>query len=105
MHGTRDSHTKRSKSERERQIPHISYMWNLKYGTDDPIYKTDHSQGEQTCGSQWGGERDSQFGVFGCKHLEWMDNGALLYSTGNCALLGHFAIQQKLKKHCKSTVL
>ena len=32
-------------------------MWNLKYGTDDPIYKTEtnHGQGEQTCDSQWGG--------------------------------------------------
>ena len=27
---------------------YISYMWNLKYGTDDPIYKTetDHGHGE-----------------------------------------------------------
>ena len=31
---TRDSHTKRSKSERERQVSYdITYMWNLKYGT------------------------------------------------------------------------
>ena len=36
MDGTRDSHTKGSKSERERQIPYdITYMWNLKYGTND----------------------------------------------------------------------
>ena len=29
---------------------------------------------------------DGQFGVLGCKvlYLEWMGNGALLYSTGNC---------------------
>ena len=29
-------------------------MWNLKYGTHDPTYKTesDHGQGEQTCDSQ-----------------------------------------------------
>ena len=27
------------KSERERQIPYITYMWNLKYGTCEPIYK------------------------------------------------------------------
>ena len=28
------------KSERERQIPHaITYMWDLKYSTNDPIYK------------------------------------------------------------------
>ena len=39
---TRDSHTKGSKSERERQIPYdIAYMWNLKYGTDEHIYKTE----------------------------------------------------------------
>ena len=37
----------------------MTYMWNLKYATDDPTYKTekDHGQGEQTCGSQWGGRR------------------------------------------------
>ena len=30
------------KSERERQIPYdITYMWNLKYDTNKPIYKTD----------------------------------------------------------------
>ena len=40
MDATRDYHTKRSKSER--QIPYdITYMWNLKYGTDEPIYETE----------------------------------------------------------------
>ena len=40
MVATRDYHTKRSKSERERQIPYdITYMWNLKYGTNETIYK------------------------------------------------------------------
>ena len=30
------------KSERERQISYdITYMWNLKYGTNEPIYKTE----------------------------------------------------------------
>ena len=30
------------KSERERQIPYdIAYMWNIKYGTNEPIYKTE----------------------------------------------------------------
>ena len=29
-------------SQRERQIPYdITYMWNLKYGTKEPIYKTE----------------------------------------------------------------
>ena len=36
--GSRDYHTKWIKSERQRQISHsITYMWNLKYGTDEPI--------------------------------------------------------------------
>ena len=54
MYWTGDSHTKQSKSERERQIPHdIAYTWNLKYGTNDPpIYKTetDSGHGEQIYG-------------------------------------------------------
>ena len=37
MDGSRDFHTKRSKSERERQISYdITYLWNLKYGINDP---------------------------------------------------------------------
>ena len=40
MGATRDYHTKGSRSERERQIPYdTTYMWNLKYGTNEPIYK------------------------------------------------------------------
>ena len=62
-------------------------MWNLKYGTDAPIYitETDYGQGEQTCGS-WevgvGSGMDRQFRVFGRKllYFEWIGNGALLYS-------------------------
>ena len=46
----RDHHTKWFKSEKERQIPYdITYIWNLKYGTNEPIYKTG-SRTEQTCG-------------------------------------------------------
>ena len=42
MDGPRDYHTKRSKSERERQIPYdITYMWNIKYDTNELIYKTE----------------------------------------------------------------
>ena len=41
MDGTRDSHTK-MKSERERQIPYdITYMCNLKCGTNEPIYRAE----------------------------------------------------------------
>ena len=40
--GPRDYHTKSSKSKRERQIPYyITYMWNLKYNTNEHIYKTE----------------------------------------------------------------
>ena len=43
MHGTGDSHTKCSKSERERQTSYvmISHMWNQKYDTNELIYKTE----------------------------------------------------------------
>ena len=42
MYATRDYHAKQSKSERERQIPYdITYMWNLKYDTNELIYKTE----------------------------------------------------------------
>ena len=40
MDGPRVSHTKQSKSERERQIAYdITYIWNLLYGTNEPVYR------------------------------------------------------------------
>ena len=40
MDGTRDSHSERNKSERERQIPYdIVYIWNLIYDTNEPFYR------------------------------------------------------------------
>ena len=50
MDATRDYYTKWSKSERERQIPcDTTYMWNLKYGTNEPIYKIEtDSQAQRT---------------------------------------------------------
>ena len=40
MDGPRDSQTKESKSEREKQISYdITYMRNLKYVTNDLIYE------------------------------------------------------------------
>ena len=42
MDGPRDYHTKWSKADRERQIPYdITYMWNLKYDTNELICKTE----------------------------------------------------------------
>ena len=41
MDGPRDYHTKWSKPDRERQISYdITYMWNLKYETNELIYET-----------------------------------------------------------------
>ena len=55
MDGTRHSHTKWSKSER--QIPYdITHIWNLIYGTSEPFHRKEtHGLGEQTCGvdKQW----------------------------------------------------
>ena len=48
LDGTRDSHTKWIKSERERQIPYdITYFWNLTYGTNEPFHrKENHGLGK-----------------------------------------------------------
>ena len=87
MDTNRDSHTKLSKSEREKQIPYdITYMQNVKCGTNEPTYRTETDIREQTCGCQGeGSAMDWEFGVGRCKllHLEWTDNNVLLYSTGN----------------------
>ena len=40
MGGPRDYHTKWSKSERQ-PLYDIIYMWNLKYDTNEFIYKTE----------------------------------------------------------------
>ena len=37
----RDYHTKWRKSDRERQIYDIAYMWKLKYDTNGLIYKAE----------------------------------------------------------------
>ena len=40
MHEIRDYHTTRTQSDRERQRPYdISFMWNLKYNTNEFIYE------------------------------------------------------------------
>ena len=48
-----------SKSERERQIPYdITYMWNLKYDTNEPIYKTGHREQAGGCQGEGGWGKD-----------------------------------------------
>ena len=62
-------------------------MWNLKYGTNEPIYKIEtDAQNRLVVAKGEGGESgmDWEFGVSRCKlvHLEWM-NEVILYNTGN----------------------
>ena len=40
MNGSRDNHIKQSKSERQISCA-ITYMWNLKYDTNERIYETE----------------------------------------------------------------
>ena len=57
MDGPRVYHTKWSNTERERQIPYyITYMWNLKYDTNDLFtkQKQTHKHRKQTYGYQRG---------------------------------------------------
>ena len=63
MDAPKDYRTKWSKSERERQIPFdITYMENLIYDTNAPIYETGKDsqensdcQGEETGRKRWTG--------------------------------------------------
>ena len=42
MDATRENHTKWRKSARERHLPYaITYPWNLKDGTNEPMYKAE----------------------------------------------------------------
>ena len=135
MYATRDPNTKWSKSERETQIPyHITCMWNLKYGINEPIYRTEtDSQTWRTdlgvaIGNKGGSGMDWEFGVSSWKllHLEWISNEVLLYNTQSYIQsfridhdgreyekkewiyiyiwLGHFAVQKKLAHCCSSTI-
>ena len=41
MNATRDYHMKWSKSERDKYNMIITYMWNLKYDKNEPVYETE----------------------------------------------------------------
>ena len=59
------------KSEKEGKIPYdITYMWNLSYGTTEPICKTDqmhrhqtysHQRGDEGRGMDWEFEVDANY--------------------------------------------
>ena len=78
------------KSERERQIPYdTTYMWNLKYGTNELIYETNRTMDIENRlvvakGEGAGGGMEWEVGVSRYKllYIEWISK-VLLYSTGN----------------------
>ena len=85
-------------SERGRQIQYGStYVWNLKYGTDEPIYRTETDSQTQTAvlflpteGGKRGNGMNWEFKVNICKmlYLEWIDHQVLLYIQGTIS--NHF---------------
>ena len=68
----------------------ITYMWNLKQDTNEPIYKTETDSRTQRIdvaakGECGGRGLDWEFGISRCElvHKECINNKALMYSTGN----------------------
>ena len=65
-------------------------MWNLIYGTNEPIYKTETDTENRlvvakAAGVGGGRGTDWELGVSRWKllHVEWVNKKVLLYSTGN----------------------
>ena len=77
------------KDSTERQIWYESTsMWNLKYSTNEPIYRnrlTDTERLVVAKGEGCGGGMDWEVGISRCKllHLGWISHKVLLYSMGN----------------------
>ena len=87
MDATRDYYTKWNKSERERWIPYdITYMWNLKYDTNEPIYETKRESWTQRT-DRWlprGWGRDGVGGWLSrhkLLYIQWISSKVLLDST------------------------
>ena len=76
-----------SKSEKERQPYDITYVWNLKSDTNEPLYETEiDSQTQRTdLGERVGGGIKWVFEVSRCKLLciKWINSKVLLNSAGN----------------------
>ena len=74
-------------SLREKQVPYeITYTWNKKYDTNEPLYETEqhHRRRELTSGCQGMGlEGGVEAGVSKGKllYIEWINSKILLYST------------------------
>ena len=67
----------------------ITYMWNLKYDTNEPIYETETDSQRKDLWlprvRRGGGRMHWEFGVSRCKlfYIGCINNKVLLDSTGN----------------------
>ena len=92
MDGLRDYILREVCQAEKRQIPYdITYMWNLKYDTKEPIYEAETDL-EKKRADLWlpresmdGGRKDWEYRNNRCKllYLEWINSKVLPYSTGN----------------------
>ena len=62
----------------------ITYMWNLKYDTNELIHKKTHRYREQMCGCQGGGRGGGmgwglEISRYKLLYIEWINNKVLLY--------------------------
>ena len=108
-------------------------MWNLKYATNELIYKTEADSQTQKTNLWLPKEKDGrgisqELVISGYKvlYIRQINNKVLLYSTGKYIQYliinhsgkehekeyiyiyiknNHFAVQRKLIQHCKSTML
>ena len=63
-------------------------MWNIKHGTNEPIYKIERDIENRLVIAKEDGRENVmgwEFGIGRCKllYLEWISNEFLLYSSGN----------------------
>ena len=77
-----------SKSDRERQIPdNITFMWNLKYDTNELIYETETDLQTENrlvvTKGEWVGERRTGISELADVNYYGINNNVLPYSTGN----------------------
>ena len=85
MYRPRDDRTSEV-SQRETQTPYdITCRWNLKYDTNELIYKTEIDSQTQRTDLWLPRERGDGTGISRCKPVftERISNKVLLYSTGN----------------------
>ena len=89
MDESRDYDTKWHKSQKGEYHYDITYMWNLKYDTNELIYETETDSLTQEA-DLWlprelegGREMNWEFGISRCKllHTEWINNKVPLQST------------------------